>query len=133
MISRQFLVFVVAGGVAAAANFGSRILLGRVMPYVPSIIAAYAIGMATAFLLNRRFVFTTTDTKLGHQTFWFTVVNALAVAQTVLISLLFARWVFPQVGMGFHPATIAHGIGVAVPVFTSFVGHKALTFRARAT
>jgi putative flippase GtrA len=38
---------------------------------------------------------------------------------------------FPAMGMRFHPETLAHAIGVAVPVFTSYFGHKALTFKER--
>ncbi|WOB48113.1 GtrA family protein [Xanthomonas hydrangeae] len=132
MISVKFLKFLLAGGTAAAANFGSRILLGHVMAYVPSIVVAYLIGMITAFVLNRLFVFETASTTLAHQATWFTLINIAAVLQTIICSLAFARWIFPATGMGFHPETIAHAIGVAVPVFTSYAGHKALTFKERA-
>lgn len=129
LLNRQFLAFLVAGGVAALANFGSRIALGQVMPYVPSIVVAYCIGMATAFALNRLFVFTRAGGGLSRQAFWFVLVNLAAVAQTVLISLLLARWLFPLVGMDFHPETLAHAVGVVVPVLTSYLGHKHLSFR----
>ena len=132
MISGQFVKFVIVGGIAAAANFGSRIALSQVMPYVPAIVVAYLIGMATAFLLNRRFVFGQAGTTLKHQAFWFTAVNIAAVLQTVVVSLLFARWIFPAIDMHFHPETIAHGIGVMIPVFTSYLGHKAITFKEHA-
>lgn len=125
----QFVLFLVAGGIAAVANFGSRILLGMVMPYVASIIVAYCIGMATAFVLNRAFVFAGSVNTLHRQLGWFVLVNLAAVAQTVAFSLLFARLIFPAIGMEFHPETIAHGIGVIVPVFTSYFGHKWLSFR----
>jgi len=131
MISPQFLRFLVAGGIAAAANFGSRILLSQVMPYAAAIIVAYCIGMVTAFLLNRRFVFEASSNPLHHQAAWFVAINLLAVVQTLAVSLVLARWLFPAVGMTFHPETLAHAVGVAVPVFTSYVGHKALTFREK--
>jgi putative flippase GtrA len=131
MPSRRFLAFLLVGGLAALANFGSRLLLGRFIDYAPSIVAAYCIGMLTAFLLNRVFVFADADTRLHHQVFWFVVVNLAAVAQTVAISLLFARWIFPSMGMLFHPETVAHAIGVVVPVITSYLGHKRLTFRSK--
>lgn len=132
MIPAQFVKFVIAGGLAAITNFGSRILLNHVMPYVPAIIVAYFIGMATAFLLNRRFVFQESANTLRQQAFWFVAVNMAAVLQTVLISILLARWIFPYLGMDFHPETVAHGIGVVVPVVTSYLGHKALTFKEHA-
>lgn len=125
----QFALFVAAGGTAALVNFGSRIALSRFMPYVPAIVVAYCIGMATAFLLNRAFVFAGATNPMREQVAWFVLVNAVAVAQTVLISLFFARVVFPWVGMGFHPDTLAHAVGVVAPVFTSYLGHKRLSFK----
>jgi putative flippase GtrA len=129
MIRRQFLLFLVAGGIAAVVNFLSRIGLSEFLPYVPAIVLAYCIGMLTAFLLNRAFVFTAPSNSMRSQVGWFVGVNLLAVGQTVLISLLLARWLFPAVGFQFHAETVAHAIGVIVPVFTSFIGHRLLTFR----
>lgn len=127
----RIILFLAAGGLAAVANFGSRIVLGEVMPYVASIIVAYCIGMVTAFVLNRAFVFNEATNPFSQQISWFVLVNLSAVLQTVVISLVFARFLFPRTGMAFHPETIAHGIGVIVPVFTSYLGHKHLTFRQR--
>lgn len=132
MISARFVKFVVAGGVAAIANFCSRLLLSEFIPYVPAIVIAYGIGMLTAFLLNRLFVFRGSANTLQQQATWFIAVNLLAVLQTVLISLLLARIVFPSIGMAFHAETVAHAVGVVVPVFTSYMGHKMLTFRGHA-
>lgn len=129
MIHNRFFRFLLAGGIAALANFGSRIALGLVLPYVVSITIAYGIGMLTAFLLNRRFVFNGAANPVHHQAFWFVMVNLTALLQTILVSVCFARWIFPAVGMSFHPETVAHAIGVVVPVFTSYIGHKRLTFR----
>lgn len=129
MISVQFLKFVVAGGVAAVVNFGSRILLSRWMAYVPAIVVAYCIGMLTAFIINKLFVFQEGGGKLHHQASWFVAVNIAAVLQTVVISVAFAEYLFPYVGMAWHREAVAHAIGLAVPVFTSYVGHKYLTFR----
>jgi putative flippase GtrA len=129
MISRTFVYFVLAGGAAAAANFGSRMLLNIVMPYVPAIVLAYLIGMVAAFALNRLFVFQRSTRHLSHQAFWFTIVNLFALVQTVLVSLLFADFIFPASGMNWYPATVAHAVGVVCPVFTSYLGHKRLSFR----
>ncbi len=131
MKSVQFLKFLVAGGTAALANFASRICLSHWMPYVPAIVVAYLVGMLTAFALNRAFVFRSAASPLHHQAWWFTVVNLAAVAQTAVISVLLARYVLPPLGIG-QAETIAHAVGVAVPVATSYIGHKHLTFRAPA-
>lgn len=129
MIDRRFVLFIAASGLAALANFGSRIAFSHVMGYAWSIVLAYLVGMATAFALNRAFVFKDADRPLGHQVFWFVAVNMLALLQTLLISLLFTHYVFPWLGMTFHPETIAHALGIAAPAIVSYFGHKHLTFK----
>lgn len=130
MKSRQFLKFLVAGGVAAVVNFGSRIMLSHWMHYIPAIVIAYLIGMVTAFVLNRLFVFDGAVNSLRNQVGWFTLINLVAVIQTLVISLVLADYVFPVMGVVTHAETIAHGIGVMVPVLTSYLGHKHFSFPA---
>lgn len=127
-MSGRFLRFLLVGGFAAAVNFGSRIVLDLFMAYVPAIVLAYGIGMLTAFVLNRRFVFTGAGNPVSHQAGWFVLVNLAAVLQTVLVSLLLARWVLPAIGWSWQPETVAHAFGVAVPVVSSYFGHKWLSF-----
>ncbi|WP_369039635.1 GtrA family protein [Stenotrophomonas maltophilia] len=131
MLTRQFIMFLLVGGLAAAVNFGSRIALGTVLNYVPSIVVAYCLGMATAFVLNRAFVFKSASNALHHQAAWFVAINGLAVIQTVLVSLVLARWALPGLGVEQHAETIAHAVGVAVPVVTSYFGHKYFSFSTR--
>lgn len=129
-MSLQFVLFIVAGGIAACVNFLSRILINRWLTYSAAIIVAYLLGMITAFALNRLLVFKQVSHSVRHQIFWFTVVNLAAVLQTLAISLLLADWLFPHIGFSWHPETLAHAFGVAVPVITSFVGHKYLSFKS---
>lgn len=129
MVRKQFMHFLMASGCAAVVNIGSRIVWNHWMPYSAAIVAAYICGMLTAFTLNRLFVFRETVNPLHHQAFWFTVVNLAAVVQTLIVSLVLARWLFPTIGFHRHVDTVAHIIGVGVPVITSFIGHKHLTFR----
>jgi putative flippase GtrA len=129
MKSHQFFRFLVAGGIAAAANVGSRILLSLWLAYVPAIIVAFVIGITTAFVLNRLFVFKGAVNTVRNQMGWFTLVNLIAVAQTLIISVGLADYVFPAVGGVAHAQTIAHGIGVIVPLVTSYLGHKHFSFR----
>ena len=130
MKSRQFFRFLVAGGIAAVANFGSRILLSLWLAYVPAIIVAFVIGITTAFVLNRLFVFEGAVNSLRNQLGWFTLVNLIAVVQTLIISVGLVDYVFPAVGVVAHAKTIAHGIGVMFPLVTSYLGHKHFSFRA---
>jgi putative flippase GtrA len=45
------------------------------------------------------------------------------------VSLLLARWLLPAAGVEQHVEAIAHAFGVAVPVITSYFGHRLATFR----
>ena len=46
------------------------------------------------------------------------IVNLLALLQTLVVSLVLARWALPAIGVREHVEAIAHLVGVAVPVFT---------------
>ena len=127
----QFLRFLVVGGFAAAVNFGSRIVLSHWLPYVTAIVSAYLLGLVTAFVLNRLFVFTGATNRLHLQMFWFVMVNAVALLQTLLVSLLFKYVVLPWLGIGWHAEEIAHAFGVVTPIFTSYFGHKHFSFTRR--
>ncbi|QOY23071.1 GtrA family protein [Xanthomonas citri] len=130
-MKKQALLFLIAGGIAAAVNFGSRIALNYIIPYTPAIVAAYILGMAAAFALNRAFVFKNPSNSIGSQATWFVLINLLAVAQTLVISLLLSHWLENFLASKELAQTLAHAIGVAFPVFTSFAGHKYLSFKVK--
>lgn len=125
----RFLKFLAVGGFAAAVNFFSRIALSRCMRYSVAIVLAYLLGMFTAFVLNRLLVFRHTSNPLLVQASWFVVVNALALLQTLAISLSLVKWGLPWMGWNWHPELVAHAFGVAAPVITSYFGHKRFSFR----
>lgn len=127
--SRQFMGFLLTGGIAAAVNFSSRIVFDLWMDYSAAIIIAYLIGMVTAFILAKLFVFKTSQQSFHRSALFFTLVNLVAVVQTWGISLLLAYHLLPWFGMTRFIPEIAHAFGVAVPVFTSYVGHKHWSFR----
>ena len=129
MITRQFLRFLVAGGIAAAANFGSRFVFSIFFDYGFAVSFAYLVGMLVAFLLMRGHVFDASSGPLAPQVSKFVGINVLAVLQTLAISLLLARWVLPSVGVIDQAEALAHFIGVLVPAVSSYFGHKFLTFR----
>lgn len=125
----RFTRFVLAGGVAAAANYGSRFLFSVWFPYPAAIVFAYLVGMVTAFVLMRQHVFDGRGKPIGPQAFRFTIVNVLALLQTLIISLLLARWLLPAIGVEQHAEAIAHFFGVLFPVGTSYLGHRYATFK----
>jgi putative flippase GtrA len=128
-MSPQFLRFLVAGGIAAAVNVGSRVVYDRWTSYSVAIVLAYVTGMITAFLIARAFVFPGGKNSTARSATFFVIVNALAVLQTWSISLVLAGYVLPGIGVRRFVPEIAHMVGVAVPVFTSYVGHKQWSFR----
>ncbi len=121
--------YLASGGIAAAANYGSRFVFSLWLPFEAAVVAAYLVGMVTAFLLMRRFAFTDSQTSTRQQVLGFCIVNGAAVLQTVLVSSLLARVVLPGLGMPGNHEAISHAVGVAVPVITSYFGHRYLTFR----
>jgi putative flippase GtrA len=127
--ARRFGLFIIAGGLAAAANYGSRFGFSLWFSYPVAIVCAYLIGMAVAFVLMRQYVFEGGGKALGPQVVMFGLVNLLAVLQTLVVSLVLARWFLPSVGVTAHVEAIAHAFGVAVPLVTSYIGHKRATFR----
>jgi len=127
--SSEFIRFVITGGAAACVNVAVRIPLNWLMPYSAAIVVAYLVGMTTAFLLARAFVFQPTQGAVAGEYIRFAVVNSVSLLQVLLVSLCLAKIIFPRWGMNWHSETVAHAIGVASPVLTSYYGHKFFSFR----
>ena len=128
-MSRQFVIFLVTGGLAAAVNFGSRIVYNQWVGFSVAVVLAYLTGMVTAFALARYFVFTESSQSMQRSALWFVVVNIVAVIQTWVISMLLAYYLLPRMGFARFIPEIAHAVGVVVPVFTSYLGHKRFSFK----
>ena len=127
--SHQFLLFLLTGGTAAAVNFGSRILYSVWLSFSYAVILAYLTGMVTAFVLAKLFVFKTSQQSMQRSAVFFALVNLVAVAQTWGISMLLLYVVFPAWRFTYYAAECAHAVGVVVPVFTSYLGHKRWSFK----
>ena len=125
---RRFTLFLVTGGTAALVNILSRIVINWFVSYEVAIVLAYLCGMTAAYLLNRQFVFEASGRSLRSEYLRFALVNVLAVAQVWLVSVGLARLIFPATGFTWHAETVAHVIGVVVPVFTSYLGHRHFSF-----
>ena len=129
--SKQFFSFLVTGGIAALANFGSRFAFNRYFSFELSVVFAYLVGMVSAFVLAKYFVFEKSQHSTRKEFFYFTLVNVAAIIQTYVISVGCAKYLFPKLQMIFYPEAIAHALGIAFPVFTSFIGHKKLSFKEK--
>jgi putative flippase GtrA len=124
----QFIRFVATGGIAAVVNFGSRVFYNEWMSFSIAVISAYITGMVVAFVLAKLFVFTQTHSTLTRSILMFSIVNLAGVFQVWLFSLILANWMLPALGIEDGKFEIAHGVSIIIPVFTSFLGHKYLTF-----
>lgn len=123
------MVFVLTGGFAALANFFSRIAFNEFTDFETSVILAFFVGITTGYLLSRIFVFKEFNGSHYQSFFWFVIVNLIALLQTYGISVGLYSYVFPWFEYTFYTASTAHAIGIAFPVFTSYIGHKYLSFR----
>ena len=125
----QFIRFLLSGGAAALANFGSRFLFGAFLPYLPSIVLAFFVGLITAFFLMRAFVFLDAAKVSTKQLGYFVVVNLVGLVITVVVSLAVFKALSPFIHDLKSAEAIGHLFGVCAPVLVSFYAHKYITFR----
>jgi len=124
----RFIRFLLAGACAAAINILSRYFLSERISFRSAVLIAYLLGMMSAWMLSRLFVFEASGRNLGDELLRFGIVNIFAAAQVWGISVGLAEWIFPRVRYDFHPYETAHLVGVIFPIFTSFLGHRYFSF-----
>ena len=105
-----------------------RWLLSFVVIYEVAVALAYLVGMTIAFILSGLLVFDRSPGSARGQYLRFALVNAVAFPQVWLTSVGLARYVFPWIGFGWNAETVAHLIGMAAPVWSSYLGHKHFSF-----
>ena len=128
-LSRQFIMFLLTGGTAAAVNFVSRILYSQWLGFSSAVIFAYITGMIVAYVLAKLFVFKEGQQAASRSITFFILVNGVAILQTWAISMALAYYLLPTLGITVFVREIAHATGVIFPVFTSYIGHKRWSFR----
>jgi putative flippase GtrA len=129
LLPSRFLRFALSGGIAAGANILSRIAFSHALPYEAAVVAAFLVAMTVGFLLMKLFVFGRSGQSSAREYLRFGAVNLGALAQVWIVSVALARWLFPLVGFFWLADTVAHVIGVASPIVTSYFAHKHFTFR----
>lgn len=128
MAKREFFTFLATGAFAAACNWLSRIFFSIYMKLEFAVVAAYLFGMTVAYILSRIYVFEKSGRSVSDEYTRFALVNVVALFQVWLVTIGIAKYFLPALGWSWHANEIAHAIGVASPVFTSFVGHRYFTF-----
>jgi putative flippase GtrA len=96
MLTPEFVRVLLAGGIAAGANFGSRFFFSTFLDYGFAVFFAYLVGMLVAFLLMRGHVFKAKNGSLAPQVMKFIGVNVVAVLQTLVIMSAFGALVTPH-------------------------------------
>ena len=134
LFGTRFLRFLLAGGFAALINFGSRFFYNLFVDFSVAVVLAFLSGLTVGYLLNKRYVFGASGNSVAQEMVWFVLINLLALAQTwglsvYLVQLLPEYIAVDSPGGGELIEALAHGAGVILPVFTSYIGHKYLTFR----
>jgi putative flippase GtrA len=127
--SKQFFLFLFTGGTSAAINYASRFFYNLWTDFSTSIILAYITGMAVSFMLSRLFVFKLSTQDPKKMVIFFCLVNVVTAIQTWLISIGLANYVLPYTELAPYTYEISHAFGLAIPVFTSYVGHKYWSFK----
>lgn len=131
MIKLEFSRFIIAGGIAAIANFLTRIALSYAVNYRLAVFLAYLVGMLVAYKLMKYYVFTANEYAHEFQVGAFIGVNILAVVQVWIISVALAEYLFPAISFSYFANEIAHLVGLSVPIVTSYLAHKHFTFRVK--
>ena len=126
--NNQFILFLLTGGFSAIINLTSRIIISNFLRFEVSVLIAYFIGMVTAFFLAKKYVFLNIK-KSDKKSFpIFALVNFVAILQTFLISKYIRIWLINISDNLIFIDFISHLCGVIFPIFTSFYGHKYITF-----
>jgi len=127
--SKEFVSFLITGGIAAGVNFFSRIFYNQFYSFSSSVILAYLSGMVTAFFLAKIFVFKKSTQSFKRSAMIFALVNVVAATQTWVISMGLNYYVLPYLGVKIFVAEISSAAGIIFPVFTSYLGHKKWSFK----
>lgn len=99
--------------------------LGDWLHYLGVLLGAHVISVLTAFVLYRRFVFTSSGGPLLHELarFWSVYLVALGVNAVVLL--------IGVDGLGL-PVLVAQALALVITAVLSFVGHSRFSFRSGA-
>jgi putative flippase GtrA len=128
-MSLQFSYFLLTGAFASLMNWSSRLLLSQYFNFQISIVIAFFIGLFSGFILMRLFVFKKSQNPIKTQIIIYFTINMLALVQTFLVSIVMLNFFGRFIEGKNISEAIAHAIGIIVPVFTSYLGHKYYTFR----
>lgn len=127
-LTKQFLGFLIAGGVAALLHWIIRIILSIWLPFSLAVISAYGFGIAIAFLLNSYFVFPNSNRPRWNQSRDFILINLAFSPVVWLASIYFNNWLKLLWALKYSQE-IAHAFAITLPVYITFLIYKYFTFK----
>lgn len=127
-LTRQFVGYLAVGGVAAILHWLARVLFSVWLPFSWAVVAAYAVGMTVAFLLNSFFVFGNSEKAKHKQARDFVVVN-VSLFPLVWFASIEINKGLKAFGMVRHSEELAHAIAVALPIIGTFLIYKFFAFK----
>lgn len=130
--SRQFLRFLLVGGVSALVNFGSGHLLRTFLQVVPSVWIAYVIGTISSFFLNKFYTFRVHDEHMALQGGKFVVVgltSSLIGSGVAWVAMQLLHLLWPAVLDEGSVGSIAHVAAIGVTTVYNFLAMKFFSFR----
>lgn len=124
----KFQIFIVSGGIAACVNIASRIALEMFISFESAVFLAYLMGMLTAYLLSKAWVFDL-GVQLESKSFIkFSIVNLGSLLIVWIVSTTLYYIIFPVIAFDFYPKLVAHSLGVVSPVYFSYFLHRHFSF-----
>ncbi len=137
--SKEFAVFLVFGGTAAAVNLAAGIALydyglGRAFSYEVNVWLAATCGLIVNFVLNYFFNFKFRGRSVWQQLRTFCVVAIIGTFLTAFLAKVFLFGInltlLPQLFEPFSVSAqfLAHTLSVAVVTFYSYAAHRAFSF-----
>lgn len=126
-ITLQFLLFVFVGATAAALHWLARFILSIWFPFPLAVALAYFVGIAVAFILNRRYVFPSSSKPVQKQACEFLITNIIFFPVVLGISIIIREGLIEN-GLILYVDGIAHGLAITIPIFMTFLIYKFITF-----
>lgn len=124
----SFAGFLLVGIASAVCNLASRYGFQWFWSYELALIGANTVGVVTAFLMNRWWVFAPTGKPLAFELMRFVLVNLVGIAVSWITAVALYRWAMPLIGFHWHAELVAHAIGIIVPVVPNYLAHRSWTF-----
>ena len=125
--SKQFVYFVIAGGLSALLNFLVRLFIRPYFDIVLSAVLAYCVALVFAFFLYRRFVFPFSEIPLAVQGRRFLLIQLSCMPIVVMIFSSLSK-LFYFYGLGEFSEPLAHAISIGMPALITFLLYKLFVF-----